>query len=249
MNRYFSPDKKKVIFFDMNNTLMGRKQPFASLFVEVLDEFTARWNMDKTNWDPRTVLYDYQKEWKTRKHSRAKERLSPERQQFACLRNALRRHSFPVTNEFLETFFRRLKSRQADEVQLYPDVPETLTALSKQYRLAIISNGVRDDLLNQMRKSGLSAIIPTDLLFSSSKDIPKKPHPAIFRHALKTMDIDAGMAVMVGNSWRHDVMGATQLGMDAVWIQRAHKKNGARKKIGKAAVVTIRKFAMLRDLF
>ena len=36
MSPFFSPTRKKVIFFDMNNTILDRRQCFDSAFLEVM---------------------------------------------------------------------------------------------------------------------------------------------------------------------------------------------------------------------
>ena len=47
-----------------------------------------------------------------------------------------------------------------------------------------------------------------------------KPDGAIFRCALERLDVAPGDAVMVGDSWDKDVIGATRMGIRAVWLNR-----------------------------
>ena len=47
-----------------------------------------------------------------------------------------------------------------------------------------------------------------------------KPHPSIFLSALAQLDVAPRDAVMVGDSLRHDVEGALNVGMRAVWLHR-----------------------------
>jgi HAD superfamily hydrolase (TIGR01662 family) len=48
-----------------------------------------------------------------------------------------------------------------------------------------------------------------------------KPHPSIFRTALRLLAVAPDEAVMVGDSFGHDVEGARAIGMNAVWLKRA----------------------------
>ena len=48
-----------------------------------------------------------------------------------------------------------------------------------------------------------------------------KPHPSIFEEALRALEVEAGEAVMVGDSVSHDISGARQVGMRAVLLDRA----------------------------
>jgi HAD superfamily hydrolase (TIGR01509 family) len=48
-----------------------------------------------------------------------------------------------------------------------------------------------------------------------------KPHPSIFAAALASAGVEAGEAVMVGDSLKHDVRGALGAGLRAVWLRRS----------------------------
>jgi FMN phosphatase YigB (HAD superfamily) len=47
-----------------------------------------------------------------------------------------------------------------------------------------------------------------------------KPNPRFFRLALEAAGVRAAEALMVGDSYRADVRGAWNAGMDAVWLDR-----------------------------
>jgi len=47
-----------------------------------------------------------------------------------------------------------------------------------------------------------------------------KPAPAIFEIALRQLGCASAQAVMVGNSWETDILGARQAGLSAVWLNR-----------------------------
>jgi putative hydrolase of the HAD superfamily len=48
-----------------------------------------------------------------------------------------------------------------------------------------------------------------------------KPHPSIFRTALKLLSVAPEEAVMVGDSYRHDIEGARTVGMRGVLLRRS----------------------------
>ena len=142
-------------------------------------------------------------------------------------------------------FSNRWKRQEDNFVALFPGVEDTLEALSHNYKLAIISNGNRKRLQNNLEKMKLTGWIDQDRLFSSEKDGPRKPHPAIFERALKTMSAASNQSVMVGNSWRNDVVGAASSGMDAIWIHPGNIKKISERRIGKQKVIIIRSFKQL----
>jgi HAD superfamily hydrolase (TIGR01549 family) len=56
---------------------------------------------------------------------------------------------------------------------------------------------------------------------SSSEHGFNKPHPSIFRTALGLLSVGADEAVMVGDSYRHDIVGARAVGMRAILLRRS----------------------------
>ena len=55
-----------------------------------------------------------------------------------------------------------------------------------------------------------------------------KPHPSIFQSALRALDVDPHEAVMVGDSFSHDVEGARRLGMRGILVDRSLSSPTAR---------------------
>ena len=49
-----------------------------------------------------------------------------------------------------------------------------------------------------------------------------KPDPRIFRIALERLGCAAGEAVMVGDSWSADIVGARAAGIRAIWFNPRH---------------------------
>lgn len=103
--------------------------------------------------------------------------------------------------------------------ELYDDVPEGLRALhTRGLRLGLISNTHRSlsAFESHFELDGLIAVA-----VSSSVHGYMKPHPSIFEAALTLADAVPEEAVMVGDSYRHDIEGALQVGMRAVLLCRS----------------------------
>jgi HAD superfamily hydrolase (TIGR01549 family) len=102
--------------------------------------------------------------------------------------------------------------------ELYDDVPAVMRHLSASgLRIGLISNTHRclDSFQSHFELQGLvSATV------SSSDHGLMKPHPSIFTEALHLLGVAAGEAVMVGDSFKHDVIGALNVGMRAVLLNR-----------------------------
>jgi len=108
---------------------------------------------------------------------------------------------------------------------LYDDVEDTLRHLRDTgIRLGLISNGHRS-LAEFQAHFALTGLIAVTV--SSFDHGYMKPHPSIFHVALEQMGVDASAAVMVGDSFAHDVMGARQVGMRAVLLSRGSQETFA----------------------
>jgi putative hydrolase of the HAD superfamily len=102
--------------------------------------------------------------------------------------------------------------------ELYDDVLPALGALrAGGLRLGLISNTHRS-LESFQSHFDLAGLISAAV--SSSEHGYNKPHPSIFRTALRLMAVAPADAVMVGDSFLHDVEGARAVGMRGVLLRR-----------------------------
>jgi 2-haloacid dehalogenase len=97
---------------------------------------------------------------------------------------------------------------------LYDDVTPTLEALSKRYRLAIVSN-IDDDLLAE------TPLPKTfDLVCTAEKAGGYKPDGTLFRYLIEHAGVYKDEILHSGQSQFTDMVGAKPLGLDVVWINR-----------------------------
>lgn len=109
---------------------------------------------------------------------------------------------------------------------LYEDVVPALRALhDRGFRLGLISNTHRS-LASFQSHFELDDLIAGAV--SSSEHGYNKPHPSIFRTALRLLAVEPPEAVMVGDNYQHDIEGARAVGMRAVLLCRpgAHGRAG-----------------------
>jgi len=102
--------------------------------------------------------------------------------------------------------------------ELYPDAEPLLRRLRTDgYRLALVSNAPSDtlaiiDALGLRRFMG-SVVVSGVVGFS-------KPHPEIFRTALRETGTEAGETVHVGDVYESDIVGARSAGIEGILIDR-----------------------------
>lgn len=100
----------------------------------------------------------------------------------------------------------------------YPaGMTELLRELAERYRLAVVSNTHSRTLVpDHLAAMGVAQLFDTVVL---SIDVGhRKPHPAIYRAALEELDIDAGSALFIGDTYAADYLGPRRQGISALLI-------------------------------
>jgi HAD superfamily hydrolase (TIGR01662 family) len=110
------------------------------------------------------------------------------------------------------------------EVRLRPKVKETLIQLQTMgYQQAIFSNTARSD--SQIVKETMKRLDVDRFfvyIFATQSELEpgkmQKPDQKAFRFVLDQLKIDHTQAIMVGNTWDTDILGANRSGMSAIWL-------------------------------
>ena len=89
-----------------------------------------------------------------------------------------------------------------------------LEYLSPKYNLHIITNGFQEVQKNKLNNSKLESYF--DIVVDSEMVGVKKPNPKIFEVALEMANVDRDNAVMVGDNYEADILGALNIGLDAI---------------------------------
>lgn len=95
---------------------------------------------------------------------------------------------------------------------------DLLPLVKTRARVGIVSNNLLDEQQEKLRQCALEPFV--DALVVSEEIGVSKPDPAIFRVALERLGCGAEDAVMVGDSWAADVVGARATGIRAIWFNR-----------------------------
>jgi putative hydrolase of the HAD superfamily len=130
------------------------------------------------------------------------------------LRRALSRVPSDST---LESFLESYLAEWSKGVRYPAGTAELLGRLARRFRLAVVTN-THDTpfVLAHMRALGASPHVQAVV---TSVDFGlRKPHPAIFRHALELLGAEAGRCVHVGDSFAADYCGAQGAGIAALLI-------------------------------
>ncbi|HYE09709.1 MAG TPA: YjjG family noncanonical pyrimidine nucleotidase [Patescibacteria group bacterium] len=100
---------------------------------------------------------------------------------------------------------------------LYDDSIGLVKSLHKDYRLTIVTNGLKDVQDNRIRKSIIAKYLE-DIVVSEEVNI-SKPDPKIFEHALNNINhTDKSKVLIVGDSLTSDIQGGINFGVDTCWF-------------------------------
>jgi putative hydrolase of the HAD superfamily len=117
-------------------------------------------------------------------------------------------HAESLADEALEVFF-----RERNRVEFYDDVRPSLMRLRATYRLFALSNGNAD-----LQRCGIGDLFSGHVTAIAAG--AAKPHARIFARLADMAGVEPAQILHIGDDPMADVVGATQAGMQAAWLNR-----------------------------
>jgi putative hydrolase of the HAD superfamily len=102
--------------------------------------------------------------------------------------------------------------------QEVPGAKQLLAELKKKVKIGIVSNNFLKEQLEKINRVGLASYI--DVVVASEEVGVTKPNPEIFMLTLERLNCKANEAVMLGDTWEIDIIGAKNAGIAAIWFNR-----------------------------
>jgi len=133
-----------------------------------------------------------------------------------------------------ETIQRRLP----EFVRPDQEVCRLLEELSREYRMALISNGGAVLQRAKLDRAGLMKFFDPALILISGELESEKPDLAIFAEMLKRAEASASGSLFVGDDPVADIEGATRAGMRTCWVSR-----------GRSAPASLKADFVVREIF
>jgi len=219
MEQWKQTGSKKAIFFDLNGTLIDSGKTFEGAFISALEDVSGRWTADSEQLC-RHALQLYRKEQERRKARPAGGGGGHhEAIRLACLEKAVEGLPLGKNPAFIRRLDKTIREKQELHPRLYPGTSEAMSEMAQGRQLALISNGCRERLLRRISRSGLGSFFPAGHVFTAAPGRRGKPHPDVFRQAMRALGVRPEEALMVGDSRTKDVAGAFAVGMDACWFR------------------------------
>ncbi len=102
------------------------------------------------------------------------------------------------------------------QVKPYPDVESFLDRAHGPYKICLLTNIDNQELQKVLFHNKLQF----DAIVTSEMAQAYKPNPKIFEAALNFIETPTEEVIHIGDSPYHDITGAKQLGLQAVWLNR-----------------------------
>lgn len=218
----------KVIIFDLFDTLIEFNQSklpvvdingtqINSTSREVFKVFKTRF----TRMDFPTFFKNFRESYKEFQELKLKEfREYHNRKRYKIMLNKMNIDLKEVSNEFLDKMVLAHMNTLASSMELPEENRATLEFIkNKGYRIALISNfDYAPTAYNLLEKFRIKEYFETVAI---SDEIGwRKPSPKIFQYALRQLNINSKEAIYIGDNYKADVVGARNVGMDVIWINR-----------------------------
>lgn len=199
--------KYEIIIFDADETLFDFKKSERDAFKNAMLEFDIEYDENhhlKIYQGINTAI------WKEFEEGLiTQEKLKVER--FKRLSDNLNAGFDEV--KFAKSYMKHL----ANASFLYDDSVDLVESLHKDYRLTIVTNGLKDVQDKRIRKSIIAKYFE-DVVVSEEVKV-SKPDPKIFEHALNNINhTNKSKVLIVGDSLTSDIQGGINSGIDTCWF-------------------------------
>jgi HAD superfamily hydrolase (TIGR01549 family) len=126
----------------------------------------------------------------------------------------------PNTNR-LELWESEYWKRVRSETTPFTETVHVLETLSKDYKLALVTNTQGQKTTGSHRISLFPEIEEffEVIIVAGEGQVPPKPDPAPFTLCLERLGIAPPEAVFVGDDWRIDICGAKDAGIQPIWLR------------------------------
>ncbi|MDU1031748.1 YjjG family noncanonical pyrimidine nucleotidase [Clostridium sp.] len=206
--------KYQVLLFDADETLFDFKMAEKQAFLSALEEYKL----------------DVDKEESLKLYSQINKHIWEEFERGEITADRLRverfeRFSKKIKIDFDAVSFSKAYAKFLGEgAYLFDDSVEVIDYLSKKYKLALVTNGLKDVQKSRISKTPLKDYFQ-ELIISDEIKI-SKPDPRIFDYALDKLDhMDKSKVLMIGDSLTSDMQGGINAGIDTCWYNPNHLEN------------------------
>nr|MBN2276220.1 HAD family hydrolase [candidate division Zixibacteria bacterium] len=204
----------KGVLFDLGSTLLEYETiPWEELNIRCFDAGYSFLVKDGIDVPPRDVFWEKHLEIRQNYRKYAADTLR-EWNVVDALNELLKSVGINGEKSLAEIFFRAFYQPISRQLSLFADSQHILRELKQRgFKIGLVSNTIfpADYHLDELKKYGLLPYFDFTI-FSSSFGF-RKPHPSIYQHALKLIDLPPENLVFVGDRYQEDCLGPQKMGI------------------------------------
>lgn len=199
----------KDVFFDLDHTLWDFDKNSALTFDQIFKLNNLKIDLNKFLLQYVQINLNY---WKLYRENK----IDKEALRFGRLRDAFKAVNFDIDDALISKLSSDYIIHLTSFNYLLNNAIEVLNYLHKHYNLHIITNGFDEVQDKKLSKSNIKGYFKT--VTNSEMAGVKKPNPKIFNLALELSKAQVSESIMIGDSYEADILGAKNVGMDAVFF-------------------------------
>lgn len=205
----------ETIIFDVDDTLYDQALSFHHTFKEIFDGSFTYEEIDH--------IYKVSRKYSERLFDQSEAgEISQFDWQTGRIILACKDFDIPIDVEKAAAFHEAYVAEQQN-IALFPEVEELLDVLYKEGKqLAILTNGEEQHQTRKINQLNLIKWIPIENTFISGTLGHAKPKREVFEIMEEKLHLDKTKTVYIGDSFEKDIVGAKQVGWQAIWMN--HRK-------------------------
>jgi putative hydrolase of the HAD superfamily len=129
--------------------------------------------------------------------------------------SALERAGVTAESQLVEALVHTYRGHPP-KIALWPGVADTLADLARDYRMAVVTDGLAEMQRRKVEALGVERLVG-EVLYCWEHDAPK-PDPACYIEALRRLDARPEDAVVIGDNPGHDMAAARAIGCRSVRV-------------------------------
>lgn len=206
----------KHVFFDLDHTLWDFEKNSDLAFQKIFKKQKIELNLNNFLEVYKPLNLQYWKLYREEKVTKSELRYQRLKKTFEAVNYSI---SDILIDEIADQYIEFLPHFN----YLFDGTFEILDYLKEKYSLHIITNGFEEIQTKKMESSKILHYF--NAIITSESVGVKKPNPKVFYHALKVAGAKQENSIMIGDSIEADVLGALNIGVDAIHCNFDNKKN------------------------
>jgi HAD superfamily hydrolase (TIGR01509 family) len=203
----------RVVLFDLDDTLFDHQYCCRAGLAAVQQTYVGRiqGSVEAAEATYRTLLETW--------HTKVLEGLiSIDESRLERFRVLLSSEQTVATDEEARAAARCYRAAFDAAYQPVPGAIELLQRVKAKRPIGIVTNHLLAEQVKKIAAIGIDSFVD-ELVVSEEVGVPK-PDARVFETALSRLGSTPDQAVMIGDSWASDILGATALGIPAIWLNR-----------------------------